>query len=119
MSIRKDTIIENKISILDKINIFGIQIPIRYKNQPYYSSYTGIIFSIITFIFMTIIIITKTIELFNYSIFSIITSHIPVFEYINLTKIPIMIGIIDYLGNQYEINEEYISISVKKVKRIP
>ena len=64
---------------LDKINIYGINIPLRYHKNISYSSSFGIILSIITILYILTTIIRYSIILFNHSNFSIITNSHPVY----------------------------------------
>ena len=104
---------------LDKINIYGIYIPLRYHNNISYSSSFGIILSIITFIYIITTIIKYSIALFNHSNFSIITNSLPVYPPLNLSEIPIMIGLIDKDGHFHSINESIFTVSIKEISKKP
>ena len=104
---------------LDKINIYGINIPLRYHKNISYSSSFGIILSIITILYILTTIIRYSIILFNHSNFSIITNSLPVYPPVNLSEIPIMIGLIDIEGHFYSINESIFTISIKEISKKP
>ena len=104
---------------LDKINIYGIYISLKYHKDISYSSSLGIILSIITFLYLIRIIIKYSITLFNYSNFSIITNSLPVYPPVNMSEIPIMIGLIDNEGQFYSINESIFTVSIKQISKKP
>ena len=104
---------------LDKINIYGIYIPLRYHKDISFSSSLGIILSIITFLYIIWTTIKYLITLFNYSNFSIITESLPVYPPVNFNEIPIMIGLIDNEGQFYSINESIFTVSIKQINQLP
>ena len=104
---------------LDNFNIYGINIPLRYHQNSYFSSSIGILFSILTFLSLIGIIIKNIIELFNYSNFSLIQSSAPYDSRIDFSEIPLMLGLIDNEGKLYSIDESFFSLSVKKIIKNP
>ena len=99
---------------LDNFNIYGINIPLRYHQNSYFSSSIGILFSILTFLSLIGIIIKNIIELFNYSNFSLIQSSAPYDSRIDFSEIPLMLGLIDNEGKLYSIDESFFLCQLKK-----
>ena len=95
------------------MNFYGMKYSINYKNKSIYVSILGIILSFFSILFISFISIYYFIVLLNHSSFSIIASN----NYsknssINLSNIPIMIGLTDKHSNLYNINEEIFKIEV-------
>ena len=61
---------------LSKFNFFGIDYPIRYKNESIYSSYIGISFSFLMIFLFISILIKYSLDLFQYKDFSVIPLQI-------------------------------------------
>ena len=105
---------KNKHSLLNNFDFYGIDFPLRYKNQERYSSLIGIILSLISIILILIILIFQAKNIFNYKYYTLFLDESYNNDYyINLNELNIMIGIVDNKGNFIEIDDNYLTISAK------
>ncbi len=105
---------KNKHSLLNNFDFYGIDFPLRYKNQERYSSLIGIILSLISIILILIILIFQAKNIFNYKYYTLFLDESYNSDYyINLNELNIMIGIVDNKGNFIEIDDNYLTISAK------
>ena len=105
---------KNKHSFLNDLDFYGIDFPLRYKNQERYSSLIGIILSLISIILILIILIFQAKNIFNYKYYTLFLDESYNNDYyINLNELNIMIGIVDNKGNFIEIDDNYLTISAK------
>ena len=115
MKNKNETVLEKQsliFNILKSINIYGMPFSIRYKNKSTYISTLGIILSIITILSITSLFLYYFIELINHTNFTILSNNDKSKEYsINLSNIPIMVGLMNTNATLLELNKEYLSIS--------
>jgi hypothetical protein len=103
-----------KHSFLNNFDFYGIDFPLRYKNQERYSSIVGIILSLISIILILIILIFQAKNIFNYKYYTLFLDESYNNDYyINLNELNIMIGIVDNKGNFIEIDKNYLTVSAK------
>ena len=108
------------LTILKSINIYGMPFSIRYKNNNTYISALGIILSIISILSITSLFLYYFIELINHSNFTILSNNDKDIDYsINLSNIPMMLGLMDTNATLLELNQEYFSISAWRRTLIP
>ena len=115
MKNKNETVLEKEsliFNILKSINIYGMPFSIRYKNKSTYISTLGIILSIITILSITSLFLYYFIELIYHTNFTILSNNDKSKEYsINLSNIPIMVGLMNTNATLLELNKEYLSIS--------
>ena len=117
IKLKKESIL---LTILKSINIYGMPFSIRYKNNNTYISTLGIILSIISIISITSLFLYYFIELINHSNFTILSNNDKDIGYsINLSNIPMMLGLMDTNATLLELNQEYFSISAWRRTLIP
>ena len=104
-----------KHSFMNNFDFYGIDFPLRYKNQERYSSIVGIILSLISIILILIILILQAKNIFNYKYFTLFLDESYNKDYyINLNELNIMIGIFDNnYRNFIEIDDNYFTVSAK------
>ena len=108
-------------SKLTKFNFYGLNFPLRYKNETKFSSYLGITLSFLSIILLIIIVIKYGYDLLSYSNFTVIQSQKDLNreKIINFTDIPLMIGLCDNLGNPIQFNKKYYQITMYKQSIYP
>ena len=117
MVVKKESIL---FKILKSINIYGMPFSIKYKNNTTYISILGILLSLITIIIISILLLYYFLELIKHSTFTVLNNNDKNKEIsINLSNIPIMLGLININATLLEINKEYLSISIFKRTLIP
>ena len=95
-------------------DFYGIDFPLRYKNEDKFSSIIGLILSLISMFLILIIIIYNVKNIFNYKFYTLYTIESFNNECsLNLENLEIMIGIVDNKGNFIEIKNEYFKISAQ------
>lgn len=108
-------------SILKKLNFYGLDFPLRYRNKKLFISYLGILLSFISIILLIIIVIKYGYDLLSYSNFTVIQSQkdLDRTKIINFTESPMMLGICDNLGIPIEFNQKYFKIIMKQHSVFP
>ena len=103
------------ISILKSINIYGMPFSIRYKNKSTYVSGIGILLSLISIIMIFTLFLYYFLQLINHTSFTILSSNDKRKEHsIDLSNIPIMLGLIDTKSRLSQINQDFLGVSVWK-----
>ena len=99
---------------LNLINIYGIRLSLFYKNRSEYSSNLGIILSFLSYIIIIIYSTILFLRLILHSSFTILSeNYYSGQNFINLTEIPFVLGIINLAGDFLPPNDKY-KISVSK-----
>ena len=99
---------------LNLINIYGIRLSLFYKNRSEYSSNLGIILSFLSYIIIIIYSTILFLRLILHSSFTILSeNYYSGQNFINLTEIPFVLGIINLAGEFLPPNNKY-KISVSK-----
>ena len=107
-------------SIINSINIYGLQYSIHYKNRRTYISLLGIILSIFSILICVLLTYYYIHKFIFHSSFSILVSNErKISKSINLNNIPIMFGLINNNSSLIEINQNYFDISVWKQSLTP
>ncbi len=102
------------------INIYGIPFLLHYKKSSTYTSSLGIILSIFSILFLSFLTLYNFIRLIKRSSFSVITSNDNKSSHsINLSNIPMMIGLLDSNGSLYEMTQKYYNITAFMKTLIP
>ena len=103
----------NNLSFIRNLDIYGIQFPLRYKNNSSYSTKPGIIFSIMTFIIAIIIIIYFGQDVIEQKNFSIISSQQSVYldSKIDFSNETIFFVLTSQNGSFIEIDFSYLNIT--------
>ena len=106
--------------LFNLINIYGISLPIFYKNRSVFTSQLGVILSIISFICIFVYSAILLSRLFLHSSFSILSeNNYSGNHFINLTDIPFLFAIINLNGDFLIPNNKYkISISKGSFKSL-
>ena len=108
------------ISLLKSINIYGMPFSIRYKNKSTYVSGIGIFLSLISIIMIFTLFLYYFLQLINHTSFTILSSNDKRKEHsIDLSNIPIMLGLIDKKSRLSEINQDLLGVSVWKKNLSP
>ena len=107
--------------LLKKIDLYGLNFPLRYKGKHEYNTFCGITLSIITIIGITIIVILFLIQHFSRIKVSIIQNSEQLYEkkILNFTRIPILIGFVNDGGRPVTIDPKYLSITLDKNDHYP
>ena len=102
-------------NILNKIDLYGLLFPLRYKAHYEFNTLCGISLSILTIITVIFVIILFLINNFSRNQFSIIQSSEYVYEkkIINFSNVPILFGLFKN-GNAISIESKYLSIFLDK-----
>ena len=99
---------------LNLFNIYGLRLSLFYKNRSEYSSNLGIILSFLSYIIIIIYSIILFLRLILHSSFTILSeNYYSGQNFINLTEIPFVLGIINLAGEFLPPNNKY-KISVSK-----
>ena len=82
---------------LRTINIYGLSFPLRYRKSEKYSTISGIIFSILTFLIVISITIMYSLDLIYHTGFNIMLNYTPILKktLIDFSKTPFMIGFVN------------------------
>ena len=105
---------KQKSSIFNNFDFYGIDFPLRYKNQERFSSIIGLVLSIISIIIILIIIIFQAKDIFNYKYYTLyLNEYFDNKYFINLNDLNIMIGIANNKGKIIEIDNNYLTIAAK------
>ena len=107
--------------LLRKIDLYGLNFPLRYKGKHEYNTLCGISLSIFTIIGLVIIVILFLIQSFSRKRVSIIQNSDQLYEkkILNFSRIPILIGFINDGGRPVTIDPKYISITLDKNDHYP
>ena len=107
-------------SIINSINIYGLQYSIHYKDKRTFVSSLGIFLSIFSILFFIILLYYYFQKLIFRSSFSILVSNErKISNSIDLNNIPIMISLLNNNASLIEINQNYFDISVWKKTLTP
>ena len=104
-----------KKNILSKIDIFRVPILLRFKKSQHYSSNATITLSIIFLIIGFFYFIYSIIELFSNTSFTIISSSKLNYENIDLSNVPILLGITTENGESIPLNSSIKIVSYLKI----
>ena len=104
-----------KKNILSKIDIFRVPILLRFKKSQHYSSNATITLSIIFLIIGFFYFIYSIIELFSNTSFTIISSSKLNYENIDLSNVPILLGITKENGESIPLNSSIKIVSYLKI----
>ena len=107
--------------LLRKIDLYGLNFPLRYKGKHEYNTLCGISLSIFTIIGLVIIVILFLIQSFSRKRVSIIQNSDQLYEkkILNFSRIPILIGFVNDGGRPVTIDPKYISITLDKNDHYP
>jgi len=97
----------------NSIDIYGSPFRLYYKKRSRYTSTLGIILSVLSILFLINFTLYHFIQLIMKKSFSIIISSDSKSSHtINLSNIPIMIGLLDSNSSLYEMTQKYYNITV-------
>ena len=101
---------------LRTINIYGLSFPLRYRKSEKYSTISGILFSILTFLIVIAITIMYSLDLINHTGFNIMLNYTPILKKTNIdfSKIPFMIGFVNWSRTHQKLNSSYLSLTFDK-----
>ena len=107
--------------LFNKIDLYGLTFPLRFKKQNSYNTLCGITLSLITILGMTIVILYFTIKNFKRTDLSIITNtkHLYGKHLFNFTKNPFLVGYVNNEGRAVEIDPSYLTITLDKNDHYP
>ena len=103
------------------INIYGLSFPLRYKQKSKFTTTIGFILTILTLVSIMTVILIFLIDIFTYDNFSIIQNSEQTYgkKILDLTEVPILIGVINNLGHPIKIDPSFINITVEKNENYP
>jgi len=107
-------------NILKNFDIYGYNFRLRYKREIEYSTYCGIIFSLISISIISIISISNISKMVNGTNFSVVTNYIYTYNNIeiDLSSYPLLFGL--YKNETLiEYNPSYVSIKIDRNEHIP
>jgi len=101
---------------LRTINIYGLSFPLRYRKSEKYSTISGIIFSILTFLIVISITIMYSLDLIYHTGFNIMLNYTPILKktLIDFSKTPFMIGFVNWSRTHQKLNSSYLSLTFDK-----
>ena len=112
----------NEYSFIRNFDLYGINIPLRFKNHSRYSSRLGMTLSIFTYIFIIIIALYYSQDLINKKNFSLIISEKNVDSknnLINISNTPILMRLLNYNGNHEDFDYTYFNLTSEFNAHIP
>ena len=100
-------------NILEPINLYGLNFPLRYKKEETYPTITGIILSIITIFFVIAISILYGMNIIYKTGYSLVTNYVPLRKktLIDFSNRPIMFGFATNGGIMSYIEPSLISLT--------
>ena len=100
-------------TFLRSINIYGLPFNLHYRNSQKYSTISGIILSLVTYMIVIVIIIMYSLELIHHSGFNVMLNYSPIIKKtsIDLAKIPFMIGFVNWSRTHQILNSSYLSLT--------
>ena len=100
-------------TFLRSINIYGLPFNLHYRNSQKYSTVSGIILSLVTYMIVIVIILMYSLELFHRTGFNVMLNYSPIIKKtsINLAKIPFMIGFVNWSRTHQILNSSYLSLT--------
>ena len=107
--------------LIDKIDLYGLPISLRYQKKPKYNTICGCLLSILTILSTIIVLLFYIIKVFKHENFSIIQNTEPLYEkkILNFSRVPLLIGFINDGGRPVEIDSKYIKITLDKNDHYP
>ena len=112
----------NEYSFIRNFDLYGINIPLRFKNHSRYSSRLGMTLSIFTYILIFIIALYFSQDLINKKNFSLIISEKNVDSknnLINITNTPILMRLLNYNGTPEDFDYTYFNLTSEFNVHIP
>ena len=108
-------------SFFNRIDLYGLTFPLRYRKHNAYNTICGITLSLITILGITITILIFIIKIFERSDFSIITNteHLYRKHLFNFTNNPFLVGYVNNEGRAVEIDPTYLTITLDKNDHYP
>ncbi len=104
----------NFFNFLYEFDFYGINFLFHYKKKEKFQTKLGLLLSLLTIIFSIIFIVIYFFDMINKKTFSLYSYLKNKDITIDFSNIPIMIGIIDPLGNSKKIDKDFISINIYK-----
>ena len=94
------------------LDIFGLSIPLRYKQRSEYQTKCGLLSSIILFLGLVLLVLIFGIQLLKRSNFSIISSlETNVTSTVDLSQVPIIFGLQNTIGEIIEEDPSLFTLS--------
>ncbi len=95
------------------INIYGLPFSLRYKKSEKYTTFSGILLTLLTFIIVIFIVILYSLDLINRTGFVIMTNFIPIKKktLFDFSKTPFMIGFVNWERSYQSLNSSYLSLT--------
>ncbi len=95
------------------INIYGVPFSLRYRKSEKYSTLIGIILSFVTFIMVILITIMYSLDLIKHTGFNVMLNYNPINikTSIDFSKIPFMIGFVNWSRSHQILNSSYLSLT--------
>ena len=100
-------------NIFQTINIYGIPFQLRYRKSEKYSTIIGLILSLLTFMMVILIAIMYSLDLIKHTGFNIMLNYNPIKikTPIDFSKIPFMIGFVNWSRSNQILNSSYLSLT--------
>ncbi len=107
--------------LIDKIDLYGLPISLRYRKKPKYNTICGYLFSILTLLSTITVLLFYIIKVLKHENFYIIQNTEQLYEkkILNFSRVPLLIGFINDGGRPVEIDPKYIKITLDKNDHYP
>jgi len=98
------------------MNIYGLPFSLRYHKAEKYTTFLGVLLTLITFGIVITIISMYSFELINRTSFRIMTNFIPIKEktLIDFSKTPFMIGFVNWERTYQTLNNSFLSLTFER-----
>ena len=105
----------------NKIDLYGLSFPLRYNAHHKFNTLCGKTLSILTILCTTIVVILFLIQNFSRNNMTIIHNSEQLYEkkILNFSRLPFLIGFINYGGRPVMIDPKYVSITLDKNDHYP
>ena len=107
--------------LLNKLDLYGLSFPLRYKAHHEYNTLCGVTLSLLTIIIIAIVVVIFVVQTFRRSVVSVIHNSEQLYEkkILNFSRVPLLIGFINDGGRPVEIDSKYIKITLDKNDHYP
>ena len=112
----------NEYSFIRNFDLYGITIPLRFKNKSKYSTRLGMILSIFTYIFIILISIYFSQDLINKKNFSLVISEKNIEygkKFIDISNTPILMRLMNFNGTLEDFDYTYFNLTSEFNIHIP
>ena len=107
--------------LLNKVDLYGLSFPLRYKAHHEYNTLCGVTLSLLTILIITIVVLIFFVNTMQRSSVSVIHNSEQLYDkkILNFSRVPLLIGFINDGGRPVEIDPKYIKITLDKNDHYP